>query len=56
MGLDDPMSKTLPLHLTTKVLNDPDVRIGENAVPMDLVINITGLTVGTRYRIKKYNI
>ena len=56
MGLNDPLNKTLPLYLKTDVMNDPDVRIGEVAIPMDLVIHISGLTVGTRYRIKKYQI
>ena len=53
-GLNDPMNKLLPLYLSTKVMNDPDIRVGEMAVPMDFVLHISGLTVGTKYSIKKF--
>ena len=55
-GLNDPMKKLMPLYLSTKVMNDPDIRVGEHAVPMDFTIHISGLTVGTKYSIKKYHI
>ena len=55
-GLQDPMNKLMPLYLQTKVMNDPDIRVGERAVPMDFTIHISGLTVGQKYSIKKYHI
>ena len=50
------MNKLLPLYLSTQVMNDPDIRIGEQAVPMNFTLHISGLTVGTKYSIKKYHI
>ena len=55
MGLLDPLNVTHPISLFVNLLDEPNVRSGQDPKEMFATLSITGLTPGTKYKVYRYN-
>jgi len=53
-GLRDPNNVLMRTSVSSPVLAEPNVRLGQTAVSMDLLVSISGLTPGNKYELKKF--
>jgi len=41
-------------NISSPILAEPNIRLGETAVNMDFLVSISGLTPGNKYELKKF--
>jgi len=53
-GRRDPAGVLMPTSIASPILAEPNVRLGESPVNMDFLVTASGLTVGSKYELKKF--